>query len=355
MNRVEAVQRIADRVISKMESEEERKQAYLHAYGAAECCAMLAARRGVNTEIAYISGLLHDLYAYQTGSYMCHAPSGADMAGEALRGLDFTDEEKIVVQSAIFHHAYKELVHDVYDEILKDADVLQPFYSDSGTRVSALTKGRLEKTLLSLGIPLSPAVEVFPPESGPSESAFRRERLAEAAQKLTSRGMRGEAADPDFMEIIRYFPEDSVQDDLAFGWGAAFVYHCALKAGLEFPVRFRPASRFRFSRVEAWLEWGQEAGLCFTEKDGETPARGDLVIRSASEPRSREASIGVVLTVEAERLTVAQGPFDRQNLAGLTEWSRSDLDVCYLRIPDGCLYDGWKYDYKTQQLRMQVF
>ena len=137
MNRVEAVQRIADRVISKMESEEERKQAYLHAYGAAECCAMLAARRGVNTEIAYISGLLHDLYAYQTGSYMCHAPSGADMAGEALRGLDFTDEEKIVVQSAIFHHAYKELVHDVYDEILKDADVLPPFYSDSGTRVSA--------------------------------------------------------------------------------------------------------------------------------------------------------------------------------------------------------------------------
>lgn len=137
-------------------------------------------------------------------------------------------------------------------------------------------------------------------------SAFRRERLAEAAQNLAARGMRGEAAEPAFMEIIRYFPEDSVQDDLAFGWGAAFVYHCALKAGLEFPVRFRLASRFRFSRVEAWL-------------------------------------------------TVAQGPFGRQNLAGLTEWSRSDLDVCYLRIPDGCQYDGWKYDYKTQQLRMQVF
>lgn len=51
-------------------------------------------------------------------------------------------------------------------------------------------------------------------------SAFRRERLAEAAQNLAARGMRGEAAEPAFMEIIRYFPEDSVQDDLAFGWGA---------------------------------------------------------------------------------------------------------------------------------------
>lgn len=77
--------------------------------------------------------------------------AGADMAGEALRGLDFTDEEKSVVQSAIFHHAYKELVHDVYDEILKDADVLQPFYSNSGTRVSALTKGRLEENAIELG------------------------------------------------------------------------------------------------------------------------------------------------------------------------------------------------------------
>lgn len=93
----------------------------------------------------------------------------------------------------------------------------------------------------------------------------------------------------------------------------------------------------------------------FHGKGREDTRKGDLVIRSAWEPQDREASIGVVLTVEAEQLTVAQGSFGRQNLTGMTEWSRSDLSVCYLRIPDGCQYDGWKCDYKTQKLRMQVF
>ncbi len=354
MNRVEAVQRMADGIISKMESAEERKQADLHAYGAAACCAMLAARRGVNTEIAYISGLLHDLYAFQTGSYMCHAPSGADLAGELLRGLNFTDEEKIIIQSAVFHHAYKDIVHDVYDEILKDADVLQPFFSDSGTRVSSLTRGRLEKTLLSLSIPINPDVVVVPSEAAPSESTFRREKLAEEARILADRCVRGETTDPEFMELVRYFPENSIHEDLSLGWSAAFVYHCALRAGLEFPVRFRPISRFRFSRAEAWLEWGRDTGFCFSEKDGEVPLRGDVVIGGAPSGSDRTVSMGVVLRVDPERLTVAEGDRDRQNLSGITVWNRSP-DVCYLRIPDGCLYDGWTYDYKTQQVRMQTF
>ena len=43
---------------------EERRCAYLHLYGVAQACAMLALKRNENAELAIIAGMLHDIYSY---------------------------------------------------------------------------------------------------------------------------------------------------------------------------------------------------------------------------------------------------------------------------------------------------
>ncbi len=66
------VREYADNIIHCISSTEERKAAYIHTYGVAQACSIIAGRRGFNIELAYISGLLHDIYAYETGIYSCH-------------------------------------------------------------------------------------------------------------------------------------------------------------------------------------------------------------------------------------------------------------------------------------------
>ena len=127
ITRVEAIRAYAGKILSALPPEK-RQAAVLHTYGVAECCALLALRRGLDAEIAFVSDLLHDLYACPVGSYLCHAQSGAEMARPFLRdsGL-FSKEEQTAILSAVYRHASKELVNGPYDEVLKDADALEPF------------------------------------------------------------------------------------------------------------------------------------------------------------------------------------------------------------------------------------
>lgn len=77
------------------------------------------------------------------------------------------------------------------------------------------------------------------------------------------------------MDIIRYYPEVTAFDELKNSWCAAFIYHWALKAGLELPIR-QPPLKYRFAGVGTWYEWSKANEFCFYEKDGFVPLRGDI-------------------------------------------------------------------------------
>ena len=360
MSRIEAVKEYVDSIIENIVSAAERKKAYIHTYGVAECCALIAGKRVLNTELTYISGLLHDIYAYKVGCYSCHSQSGAEMVRPLLRDMKaFSDDEQKLVLSAIFHHANKDLVHDDYDEVLKDADILQPFLNDANLRIFHLAIPRLNKMLDEFGIKANPSEYNFE-QKNISSQVDKRLLLADISEKLASKKICGEKTDNDFMELIKYFPEASAFDELKNAWCAAFVYHCCMKSGIELPIKTPPAT-CRFACVGAWYEWGKANNFCFYEKDGFIPLRGDIVIFNNIVPAGNKPEnspwhdhIGVVLSCDGQ-LVVAEGNIDNNNVSGILTRLRDNTIGCYVRIPDDYEFDGWKYDYKTGEVRIEDF
>lgn len=126
MDRIENVRIIVDEILLNMKDAEERRCAYLHLYGVAQACAMIALKRNENAELAIVAGMLHDIYSYANMDSNDHAHKGAEMARNILNTLTiFNENEKDLICTAIWNHSDKSTVHNWLDEILKDADVMQ--------------------------------------------------------------------------------------------------------------------------------------------------------------------------------------------------------------------------------------
>ena len=126
MNRIEKVREVVDEFLLNMSNHEERRCAYLHLYGVAQACTLLAIKRKEDVELATIAGMLHDIYSYARMDSQDHAHKGAEMARDILDSLDiFTEDEKELICTAICNHSEKSMLHSGFDEILKDADVMQ--------------------------------------------------------------------------------------------------------------------------------------------------------------------------------------------------------------------------------------
>jgi uncharacterized protein len=70
--------------------------------------------------------MLHDLVTYESGDAKNHAARSAARAKEILSELGcFSEEEIACIHSAISHHSDKASHGGPYEELLKDADVLQ--------------------------------------------------------------------------------------------------------------------------------------------------------------------------------------------------------------------------------------
>jgi ATP-binding cassette subfamily B protein len=65
-----------------------------HLYGVSLAAVQLAKKRGEDPELAAMAALLHDLAAYESGSYDNHAHRGAALAQEVLSGLSLTSPEE---------------------------------------------------------------------------------------------------------------------------------------------------------------------------------------------------------------------------------------------------------------------
>lgn len=135
MSRLKELRKFVDKKLAKwIDDDVDRAKAEAHLCGVSFAAAVIAQRRGMSPqqiELLQIAGMLHDVYAYKTGSYEDHAHKGAELAGQILDELKLTSpEENSLIQSAIYHHDDKAAVDSPADEVLKDADAMHHIYND---------------------------------------------------------------------------------------------------------------------------------------------------------------------------------------------------------------------------------
>ena len=146
MSRVKDLQKQVHKILKGMDDNQKRAAAIAHLHGVSLAAVMLAKKRGENPELAAMAGLLHDLYAYKSGSYEDHAHRGAGYARQLLSEMGITTvEETEMICSAIWHHDSKAEVDAPMDEVLKDADVIHHSLGDPTKEVKAHEQERYNK------------------------------------------------------------------------------------------------------------------------------------------------------------------------------------------------------------------
>lgn len=153
MNRTEILRQKIDYILSDQRDLIHRRCGFVHLYGVSATCSLLALKRGLDPQLAAIIGMLHDLSTYQSGNSIDHAELGAAAAAQILTDAgDFSLAELSIIESAIAHHSDKVSIHSPYDELLKDADVLQHYLYNTDFPLSMVKQKRLTNILEELGI-----------------------------------------------------------------------------------------------------------------------------------------------------------------------------------------------------------
>ena len=153
MSRLKDLRKYINEELDKMEDKDERAAAYAHLYGVSLAATMIAKKRGLDPELLSMAAMLHDLYAYKSGSYEDHAHKGAELAGEILKKLALCDEaEREKICSAIFHHDDKLVTDGAMEEALKDADVISHCLHDTSKAVKEKEQKRYEKLCEEFGM-----------------------------------------------------------------------------------------------------------------------------------------------------------------------------------------------------------
>ena len=157
MSRIKDLQK---QVIKILNDTDEPVKAMAHLHGVSLAAVMIAKKRRENVELAAMAGLLHDLWAYKSGSYDDHAHLGADYARKVLKELT-TPEETEIICSAIYHHDDKAGVDSPMDEVLKDADVIDHTFSDPTKEIKEKERARYEKLCEEFGIGNNQKIDQF--------------------------------------------------------------------------------------------------------------------------------------------------------------------------------------------------
>ena len=152
MQRLKELKNEIDSYLEPMD-ESEKTGAIEHLYVVAHLSSILALRRGVEVVLCTAAGLLHDISSYSTGNSENHAKQSAVLAKSILKEQrTFSDEEIEIIVKAIQNHTDKGNEHDLYSEILKDADVLSRYLAEPEHKFSKSRAQRIKRSLRELGI-----------------------------------------------------------------------------------------------------------------------------------------------------------------------------------------------------------
>ena len=157
-NRVEIIRKKINDILNGIADENYSHTFYVHLYGVANFAALLAARRGLDGALAYVAGLMHDISLLTSpDDYDNHCGKSSQMATNILTETKLFSEYEInIIANAVLHHTdFEEYTQSLYDEVLKDADIFQPFFNDIPEPAWQPAKPRLEKMLTELNIPIS--------------------------------------------------------------------------------------------------------------------------------------------------------------------------------------------------------
>ena len=126
-----------------------------HMSGVARFCTLLAMKRNLNVELATTCGTLHDICWMTGGGVDDHAAKGARQAEAILQSLGAYSEDEInIITTAISHHGDKNAIHGPYDEVLKDADVMDHCLYNADFPIAEWEADRYERILVEFGIGL---------------------------------------------------------------------------------------------------------------------------------------------------------------------------------------------------------
>ena len=155
-NRTQILRNKINNILNSVADEKHRNSFCMHLYGVSNFAALLAARRGLNEELAYIAGLMHDISLLNSNDYENHCKNSAQMTKDILIEVKlFSENEITIITDAILFHTDFEVYSDsLYNEILKDADIIQPFFNDIPNPAWQPAKPRLEKVMIELNIPI---------------------------------------------------------------------------------------------------------------------------------------------------------------------------------------------------------
>lgn len=123
-----------------------------HLLGTIKCVSLLAMKRNINKEIAVTAMLLHDISRLKDGSNKDHALKSSEIAKQVLiNDGNFTKAEIDLITTAIKKHVEKDKVDSEFDELIKDADLLDGYLNDKNSVNSSL-KNRLDKILTEVDL-----------------------------------------------------------------------------------------------------------------------------------------------------------------------------------------------------------
>lgn len=338
--RLHSVRVLVQELVAAIDSELQRQEACVSLNGVASFASMLAKKRGQNQELAAIIGLLHNYYFYRTGISLFPGPNSAESVRPLIRDMNiFTKEEQITILKAIFYHDDRGKVHGPYEEIVKDAYVLQMYFQNTKRCLSLQDASRLRNVLHELAIPadLPGTGEIHNREMiSILQCTDKRSKLAEIAEALAKENIIGVPGDERYREICKYWPDPDIYNVLQNNWCAAFVYHCCMQAGFQLPIR-HPNGCYRLAGVGALLEWAQLSETGFFYYDGQngfTPQRGDIVIYEKLLSDESHDHIGIVLACNDQEILVAEGNRDNHNYSSVFYRDRWHCILGYIRIDD---------------------
>ena len=153
MGRLKDLRKEVNARLEALPDADTRTGAINHLYGVSLAATILAKKRGLDPELAAMAAMLHDLAAYESGSYDDHAHRGSDLAREILCGLGLTTEEETeAIAHAIYCHDDKAVTDGPLEELLKDADVIHHCLNDASKPVKEKEQARYAALMQELGL-----------------------------------------------------------------------------------------------------------------------------------------------------------------------------------------------------------